>query len=412
MKRNFLKFCLIITSAFTCFSCDASTSIKRPSAGSDGIGESIPTAQQWNKDVVGWNLGNQFECSAPGQDGESMQIGNPDGSIHAETAWGNPVVTKKMIQAVKKAGFNAIRIPIRWQCHITNAQAMSIDKAWIARIKEVVGWCLDNDLKVIINVHHEKWLEGRPTYKDKEENCQKLALLWMNIASEFANYDSRLAFAGTNEVHIRDNWGKPTAENLAVQNAYNQIFVDVVRATGGNNAKRHLILQTYVCNPWFGIENGDFIIPKDAEGNGNNYMSVEFHYYQPWSYAGYPDTGDRYDYWGDAYKDAGKIPAENEKTMTDFFDKAVNTWSNKGLGIVIGEWGVTDHYKSNSEKVHENMTYYCQFLTTEARKRGFSTFVWDNNSFGNGSEKYGIFDRFKSMKVNAPWILEGIFGKE
>ena len=87
-------------------------------------------------------------------------------------------------------------------------------------------------------------------------------------------------------------------------------------------------------------------------------MSVEFHYYQPWSYAG--DC--TYDYWGDAYKDAGKIPAENEKTMTDFFDKAVNTWSNKGLGIVIGEWGVTDHYKSNSEKVHENMTYYCKFF--------------------------------------------------
>ena len=369
--------------------------------------EPYPTAQQWNKDVVGWNLGNQFECSAPGQDGESMQIGNPDGSIHAETAWGNPVVTKKMIQAVKKAGFNAIRIPIRWQCHITNAQAMSIDKAWIARIKEVVGWCLDNDLKVIINAHHEKWLESRPTYQYKEENCQKLALLWMNIASEFANYDSRLAFAGTNEVHVRDNWGKPTAENLEVQNAYNQIFVDMVRATGGNNAKRHLILQTYVCNPWFGIENGDFIIPKDAEGNGNNYMSVEFHYYQPWSYAG--DC--TYDYWGDAYKDAGKIPAENEKTMTDFFDKAVNTWSNKGLGIVIGEWGVTDHYKSNPEKVHANMTYYCNFLTKEAHDRGFSTFVWDNNKFGNGSEKYGIFDRSenKNMEVKAPWILNGIY---
>ena len=403
MKRNFLKISLFLIGVFTCFSCEASTTYS--SSSSDGVGESMPTAQQWNKDVVGWNLGNEFECSAPGQDGESMQIGNPDGSIHAETAWGNPVVTKKMIQAVKKAGFNAIRIPIRWQCHITNAQAMSIDKAWIARIKEVVGWCLDNGLKVIINVHHEKWLESRPTYQYKEENCQKLALLWMNIASEFANYDSRLAFAGTNEVHIRDNWGKPTAENLEVQNAYNQIFVDMVRATGGNNAKRHLILQTYVCNPWFGIENGDFIIPKDAEGNGNNYMSVEFHYYQPWSYAG--DC--TYDYWGDAYKDAGKIPADNEKTMTDFFDKAVNTWSNKGLGIVIGEWGVTDHYKSNSEKVHENMTYYCKFLTTEARKRGFSTFVWDNNHFGNGSEKYGIFDRFKSMKVNAPWILEGIF---
>ncbi len=188
MKRNLLKVYLLFVSMFTVFSCSASPSV----VDTPDTSESIPTAKQWNKDVVGWNLGNEFECSAPGQDGESMQIGNPDGSIHAETAWGNPVVTKKMIQAVKKAGFNAIRIPIRWQCHITNAQAMSIDKAWIARIKEVVGWCLDNDLKVIINAHHEKWLEGRPTYQYKDENCQKLALLWMNISSEFANYDSRL----------------------------------------------------------------------------------------------------------------------------------------------------------------------------------------------------------------------------
>ena len=367
--------------------------------------EPYPTAQQWNKDVVGWNLGNQFECSAPNQDGESMDISNPKGSIDAETAWGNPVVTEAMIQAVKKAGFNAIRIPIRWQCHITDAQTMNIDPAWIARIKTVVDWCLKNDLKVIINAHHEKWLESRPTSQYKEENCNKLKLLWTNIASAFANYDNRLAFAGTNEVHVKDNWDAPTAENLAVQNAYNQTFVDAVRATGGNNAKRHLILQTYVCNPWFGINNGDFKIPTDLDGNGNNYMSVEFHYYQPWSYAG--DC--TYDYWGDAYKDAGKIPADNEKTMTDFFDKAVNTWSNKGLGIVIGEWGVTDHYKSDSEKVHANMNYYCNFLTTEAHKRGFSTFVWDNNQFGNGSEKYGIFDRSKNMEVKASWILNGIY---
>ena len=373
--------------------------------------EPYPTAKQWNQNVVGWNLGNQFECSAPGQDGELMDIGNPEGSIHAETAWGNPVVTKEMIQAVRKAGFNAIRIPIRWQCHITDAQKMSIDPAWIARIKEVVGWCLSYDMKVIINAHHEKWLESRPTYDFEQENCEKLKLLWTNIASEFANYDSRLAFAGTNEVHVKGEWDKPTAENLKVQNAYNQTFVDAVRDTGGNNAKRHLIVQTYVCNPWFGIDNGDFIIPKDLDGNDNNYMSVEFHYYQPWSYAGYPENKTHYDYWGDAYKDAGKIPAENEKTMTDFFDRVMNTWSNKGLGIVIGEWGVTNRYNSDPEKVHANMNYYCNFLTTEAHKRGFSTFVWDNNKFDYGPENYGIFDRSenKNMEVKAPWILNGIY---
>ena len=367
--------------------------------------EPYPTAKQWNKDVVGWNLGNQFECT-PVQDSESMDIGNQGSIKDAETAWGNPRVTKDMIQAVKKAGFNAIRIPIRWQCHITNPDKMSIDKAWIARIKEVVGWCLDNDLKVIINAHHEKWLESLPYDKYKVDNCTKLWLLWTNIASEFANYDSRLAFAGTNEVHVKDNWGEPSAENLEVQNAYNQTFVKAVRATGGNNAKRHLILQTYVCNPWFGI-NGDFIIPKDLDGNDNNYMSVEFHYYQPWSYAG--DC--TYDYWGDFNKNTGDKPADNEKTMKDFFDQVVKTWSNQGLGIVIGEWGVTNHYKSDSEKdkVHANMTYYCKFLTKEAHERGFSTFVWDNNKFGNGSEMYGIFDRHNGMTVNAPWILDGIY---
>ena len=366
---------------------------------------SQPTAKEWNAGVVGWNLGNQFECSAPGQDGESMAIGNPDGSIKAETAWGNPVVTKKMIKAVKEAGFNAIRIPIRWQCHITNPQAMSIDKAWIARIKEVVDWCLANDLKVIINTHHDKWLEGRPTNMYKEENNQKLALLWLNIASEFAQYDYRVAFAGTNEVHIKDNWGKPNAENLAVQNSYNQTFIDVVRATGGNNEKRHLIVQTYVCNPDFGINNGDFIIPTDIEGNGNDYMSVEFHYYTPWDYAGEC----KYNFWGKPYLNQGETSSSDENTMTEFFDKVVSTWANQGLGIVMGEWGVTDRQKAGqTDVIHENMTYYCSFLVSEAKKRGFSTFVWDNNSFGSGPEHFGIFDRKASMKVKADWVLNGI----
>lgn len=364
------------------------------------------TAQQWNREVTaGWNLGNQFECSAPGMDGESMAIGNPDGAIKSETAWGNPVVTKKVIKAIKDAGFNAIRIPVRWQCHITNAQAMSIDKAWMARVKEVIDWCLANDLKVIINTHHDKWLEGRPFDQYKEENCQKLALLWFNISSELAAYDYRVAFAGTNEVHVKDNWGKPTAENLAVQNAYNQTFIDVVRATGGNNLKRHLIVQTYVCNPDFGINDGDFIIPQDVEGNGNNYMSVEFHYYNPWEYAG--DC--KFYFWGDAYKQYGETPESNEKSLTDFFDRVVNTWSSKGLGVIIGEWGVTDHVKGGqADLIHENMTYYCKTFVSEARKRGFSVFVWDNNAFGNGGEKFGIFDRERGMKVKADWILKGI----
>ena len=207
-------------------------------------------------------------------------------------------------------------------------------------------------------------------------------------------------------MHIKDNWGKPTAENLAVQNSYNQTFIDVVRATGGNNLQRHLIVQTYVCNPEFGINNGDFIIPTDVEGNGNNYMSVEFHYYNPWDYAGEC----KYDFWGAPYKDKGETSPSSEKTMTDFLDRLVTTWGDKGLGLVMGEWGVTDRQKSGlTDLIHENMAYYCHFLISETLKRNISTFIWDNNTFGSGPEHFGIFDRGGNMKVKAPWILQGIF---
>lgn len=365
-------------------------------------------AADWNRDVIGWNLGNQFECSAPGQDGESMAIGNPDGADRAETAWGNPVVTRKCIKAIKDAGFNAIRIPVRWQCHISNQQAMVVSKSWMSRIKEVIGWALAADLKVIINVHHEKWLESQPYYKNQEANCQKLALLWMNIANELKQYDYRVAFAGTNEVHVPGEWGAPTPENLAVQNSYNQTFIDMVRATGGNNEKRHLMVQTYVCNPDFGLNNGDFIVPKDSEGNGNDYMSVEFHYYNPYDYCGECT----YYWWGEAYRGQGEISPSNEQTLTSLFDRVKQVWGDQGLGICIGEWGVTDHYKgSDMERMHENITYYCKTFVTEARKRGFSTFIWDNNHFGNGPEMFGIFDRNRGMKVKAPWVLQGVFDR-
>ena len=361
------------------------------------------TARQWNSEVTaGWNLGNQFECSAPGQDSESIAVGDPEGADNAETAWGNPLVTKKTIKAVRDAGFNAIRIPVRWQCHISNPSAMSISRIWMDRIKEVIDWCLEYNLKVIVNVHHEKWLESRPLYANKEENCQKLALLWLNIANELNKYDYRVAFAGTNEVHEPDKWGKPTAENLNVQNAYNQTFIDIVRATGMNNAKRHLTVQTYACNADYGLYNGDFIIPTDIEGN--DYMSVELHYYNPWEYVG---SGECY-YWGEPYKQYGASQSD-ENTMIKFFNKLADEWSAKGLGVVIGEWGITNHFKaSEADHMQENMSYYCKTLVSEARKRGFSTFVWDNNRFGNGADMFGIFDRSKNMSIKADWVIKGI----
>lgn len=369
------------------------------------------TAKEWNSRVIaGWNLGNSLESAPTGWDGNSTNISWTKAYDNSETGWGNPKTTQVLIDSVKAAGFNAIRIPIRWACHITNATDMTISETWLKRVKEVVDYCLKNDMYVIINTHHDMWLEYQATSAMKATNNARLAKLWTNIASYFADYDGRLAFAGTNETHLKDNWNAPAAINLEVQNSYLQTFIDAVRATGGKNYYRHLIFQTYACNPYFGLDN-QCIIPKDVEENGYQRMSVEFHYYNPYNYCSGEKGSGYYNYWGNQYTGTQKtaIAPDNEKTMTDFFDKVDTQWSALGLGIVVGEWGISDRYTSSLDKkaIHDNMTYYCSFLTKEVRNRGYSAFVWDNNVFGNGTEKFGIIKR-STNKVEATWIMDGI----
>ena len=348
------------------------------------------SAQEWDKNVVmGWNLGNALESSG------------------GETGWGNPKTTQKMIMDIKSQGFNAIRIPVRWTEQLSDETNMVVKGAWLNRVKEIVDWCLAEDLYVIINVHHEAWLDRNPFNSKKTENNKKLAALWKGIATFFRDYDQRLAFAGTNEtialVDGQENWNKPTAEWQEVQNSYNQTFVDAVRATGGKNYYRHLVVQTYACNGYYGLDGG-FITPTDVvEGR----LSVEFHCYDPYEYAG---NGSYY-YWGKKYKDMGKsVPSSDETTLSNYFLRIYNKWWKEGLGVVMGEYGATCHYDTKDKETQmENLQYYYKCMVSEARKRGFAAFAWDNNAFGNGMEKFGIFRRTSSgMSVGNTYALKGI----
>lgn len=343
-------------------------------------------AQTWCKNVVmGWNLGNSLEAEG------------------TETSWGNPATTADMIKAIKAEGFNAIRIPVRWGQHC-DMSTMTIDEKWLSRVKEIVDWCLAEDMYVIINTHHDLWLEHYPTNAKKTELNEKLGKLWTNIATAFADYDGRLAFAGLNEVNAEGNWGlNPTQENYDVTNSFNQTFVDAVRATGGNNALRNLIVQSYRCNPTMGLTN--LVVPTDPTPNR---LSVEFHYYDPYSYCS--GAAGSYNYWGIAFSDKGTVtPDGNEKSLANFFLTIREKWWEQGLGVVIGEYGCSCHYTTADKATQEaNMQYYMKCLVSEARKNGFAAFVWDNNAYGNGSEKFGIFDRKNNMKVRTPFFLDGI----
>ena len=343
-------------------------------------------AQTWCKNVVmGWNLGNSLEAEG------------------TETSWGNPATTADMIKSIKGEGFNAVRIPVRWGQHC-DMPTMTIDEKWLSRVKEIVDWCLAEDMYVIINTHHDLWLEHYPTNAKKTELNEKLGKLWTNIATAFADYDGRLAFAGLNEVNAEGNWGlTPTQENYDVTNSFNQTFVDAVRATGGNNAQRNLIVQSYRCNPTMGLTN--LVVPTDPTPNR---LSVEFHYYDPYSYCS--GAAGSYNYWGIAFSDKGTVtPDGNEKSLANFFLTIREKWWEQGLGVVIGEYGCSCHYTTADKATQEaNMQYYMKCLVSEARKNGFAAFVWDNNAYGNGSEKFGIFDRKNGMKVRTPFFLDGI----
>lgn len=340
------------------------------------------SAIEWTRDVVmGWNLGNALE------------------SAGSETNWGNPKTTQAMIKAVADAGFNAIRIPVRWTEQLADAQNMVVKDTWLARVKEIVDWALAENMYVIINTHHEAWLDRNPFYSKQQENNQKLHALWTCIATYFRDYGEKLIFAGTNETTV--DWSAPNTEQQTVQNSYNQTFVDAVRDTGGKNYYRNLVVQTFACSPYFGL-NG-LIIPTDKV---EERLSVEFHYYDPYEYCG----NCTYYYWGEAYKDKGRIlTSSTESTITTLFDRITNSWTKKGLGVVMGEYGVSNHYTNDDMQTQqENMQYYLKCVTGEARKHGFAAFVWDNNAFNNGPENYGIFKRWNNMAVGNTYFLKGI----
>ena len=360
-------------------------------------------ALTWTRGVsMGWNLGNSFESAAGEWDdatGTWKNVWIADRNKW-ETGWGNPVTTQAMLRTVRNVGFDAIRIPVRWQAHVINEETMEIDPVWMNRIQEVVDWCLELGFKVILNTHHELWLEYHPTYDRQTQNNAKLSAIWTQVATRFRDYDSRLAFAGVNEVQI--NWQAPTAENNAVMNSYNQTFVDAVRATGGRNYYRNLIVQTYSCNPSYGISGLE--LPSDVV---DKRIAVEFHYYNPYNYCS--GANGSFYYWGTAFQDKGAIAPETEVALRMLFSQVRKKWIDKGVGVVLGEYGVSCHYTEEGKDVQmQNMQYYMKCVTSEARKNGFAPFAWDNNAFGNGSEKYGIFDRNNNMAVRSGFLLNGI----
>jgi len=339
--------------------------------------QTLPTAQQVASQInVGWNLGNTLEA------------------ICGETAWGNPAANQALVNSVKAAGFNAIRIPVSWNCHITDGST-NIPADWMTRVKQVVDMAIGQNMYVIINIHWDNgWLQDHVTFADQSAVNARQQALWTQIANTFKTYDQHVLFAGTNEVHA--NFNTPTAENNTVQQSYNQTFVNAVRATGGNNASRTLVVQTYNTNIQFGIDF--FNLPTDTIASR---LMVEVHYYDPYDFTLNPNGA--CNFWGAPFPDSGSNCNWAYEPWVDAqFAKLKTKWVDQGIPVIIGEYGV----ETRPGKSLDARAWWDEYINRAAAANGLKTFYWDNGAPSTGNT-FRVFDRNTGAIVDQQ-ILDSI----
>lgn len=241
----------------------------------------------------GTNLGNTLDSTSynvvedrKGNVGWIVQWGKKDeqGNLLPEaweTAWAQPKTTPEIADYLISLGFNTIRIPITWAEHLDENN--QVDPLWMERVKEVVDLFHSRGVYVIINVHHDGGADGWIEASEESYNTYhgRFASLWTQIATTFQDYDERLLFESMNEVLDANNaWNTPTPDAAKWHNAWTQLFVDTVRATGGNNAQRNLILMTYSG----GGAEGNFTSVKMPQDTTEGHLMLTVHNYDPTSF--------------------------------------------------------------------------------------------------------------------------------
>ncbi len=335
---------------------------------------------------TGWNLGNTLD--AHGISG-----------LGTETYWGQPKTTQAMMQGLYDAGIRTVRIPVSWHNHV-NA-AYTVDVEWMARVREVVDYAIDEGLYVIINIHHDNE-EGFyfPDQQHRERSIAYVTRIWKQIALEFRNYDDKLVFELLNEprlVGYSNEWNWSDSDSLLSKAAeliaeMEQAALDAIRATESNNTERFVMITPYVASPWAAL-SGKFAIPNDS---ADDKLILSVHAYTPYVFA---------------MEDPGvKVFMSAHTSDIDNFMGQLNATfvSGKGMPVIIGEYGATN--KNNLSDREDWFSYY----VAKARSYGMLTVLWDNGNHevppsGEFSELYGFYNR-TAQSWYFPTILTAILG--
>lgn len=326
--------------------------------GCDKKGEmrDMTTAEIVNDMGVGINLGNTFESS-----GMSLS------SVQAyETGWGSPTITQKMIQGYADSGFGVLRVPVAWSNLMTGNY--DIDPDYLARVTEVIDWALDTGMYVIVNIHWDGgWFSRFANEEDRDECMYKYERIWTQLSDHFKNYSDYLMFESLNEEGgWEEIWNRYSGEgdkelSYGILNEMNRKFVDIVRNSGGNNKKRHLLIAGYNTDIELTCDEL-FKMPDDPAGR----CAVSIHYYTPSTFA----ILDKDASWGKARTEWGTDAdyAELNKNM----DLLKTTFIDKGVPVIMGEFGT-----STKNKTDEMIRKYLSSVCEAAYIRGICPVLWD-----------------------------------
>ena len=326
---------------------------------------------------IGWNIGNTFDATG------GM------GVTH-ETSWGNPKVTKELIHAVKEAGFSTIRIPITWAQEIDARHEYKIRDTFLARVKEVVDWCYEEDLFVIINVHHESWLNIKNLDKKYREVGTELAAVWKQITAYFAEYDQHLIFEGTNEPRMAGSTVEWTGnkDGYKAVNYLLQVFAETVRADGtGHNDERCLMIPGYAASCSTNVMEALSLPTYDGKVVKNLIAAV--HVYSPYNFC---------------LKDSQKTFGSADESEVEAIFKAIRSvFLDCGIPVVIGETSATE--KNNTEE----RVKWAQCMGRCSQAYGIPSVIWDNGSDTKmGGESHAYINR-KTNEWNYPTVVKGLF---
>jgi endoglucanase len=331
-------------------------------------------ASKWVKEIrAGWCLGNSLDA-----------CGKPANSVtEMESMWGNPPVTRELINALNAAGFNALRVPVTW--HKAADENLNIRADWLERVAEIIGWAVEKNMYVILNTHHDekifKFLD-----RDMEESQKNFKKIWEQIAERFKDFSENLAFEGLNEPRVigsETEWTGGTEEERKNINILHQIFVNTVRAAGGKNSERVLIVTTHAASPTEAAQRA-LVLPEDS---AKNKLIVSLHIYTPWAFALKTDDNGTTDKWC-------KTNAADTEPITIPMKLAHDLFISEEIPVIIGEMGALNRGNIDARAA------WTEFFVSHAHSLGIPCFWWDSGIFSvvkkypwGWNQPFGLIDR-------------------